>query len=102
LEQQKEALEKRRATAKARRVLGFVDVQVDENGNTILAEEGDGVTDKQWDDYLTVKKKYDTKVEENRARKKIDIVTPVLGISKQEYLDGMLRSDEYFKEMDGK
>jgi len=38
-------------------------------------------------------------VSDQRARKKIDIITPVQGISRDEYKEGMLRSDEHFKNM---
>lgn len=49
---------------------------------------------------LNIKRtKYEKQVQEQRARKEIDIVTPVQGISKQEYKEGMLRSDEHFKQV---
>ena len=81
----------------ARRKLGFIDLETDANGNTILAEEWVGVSDKVMEELKINKTKYDKQVQEQRARKKIDIVTPVQGISREEYKKGMLRSDEYFK-----
>ena len=41
----KEHLTQRRETAKARSLLGFIDIEIDENGEKIPAEEGIGVHD---------------------------------------------------------
>ena len=94
-----EHIEQRKENAKARRKLGFIDLETDENGKTILAEDGIGVSDRVMEELTINKTKYDKQVQEQRARKKIDIVTPVQGISRQEYQKGMLRSDEYFKDV---
>mmetsp|Transcript_22786 Transcript_22786/g.28213 ORF Transcript_22786/g.28213 Transcript_22786/m.28213 type:complete len:261 (-) Transcript_22786:97-879(-) len=93
----KENLEQRLENAKARRLLGFMDFEVDESGKEIPAEEGLGVEDKVMQELAVRRSKYDKQVQEQRARKQIDIVTPVQGISRQEYKDAMLRSDEHFK-----
>ncbi len=80
-----EHIEQRKENAKARRKLGFIDLETDENGKTILAEEGMGVSDRVMEELTINKTKYDKQVQEQRARKKIDIVTPVQGISREEY-----------------
>ena len=43
--------------------------------------------------------KYNKAVQESRDRKKVDIVTPVAGISRDEYDRSMLQSNEYFKDV---
>ena len=74
-------------------------METDADGNTILAEDGMGVEDPVMQELAIKASKYQKQVQDQRARKKIDIITPVQGISRDEYKDGMLRSDEYFKNM---
>ena len=72
-------------------------METTEDGRTILAEEGSGVEDPVADALHINSTKYEEEVQEQLARKKIPIVAPVKGISRQEYVDGMLRPDEEFK-----
>lgn len=95
----KEHLAQRRENAKARRLLGLIDIEIDENGNAIPAEEGLGVSDKIIEDLAIRRSEYDKQVQEQRARKRIEIPVPVQGISKQEYREQMLRQDEHFKDV---
>lgn len=46
-----------------------------------------GVRDKTLEDLAIRKSEYDKQVQEQRARKRIEIPTPVQGISRQEYKD---------------
>ena len=85
--------------AKERRKLGFIDMEIDADGNSILAEDGMGVEDPVMQELEIKATKYQKQVSDQRARKKIDIITPVQGISRDEYKEGMLRSDEHFKNM---
>jgi len=39
---------------------------------------------------------YYKKVQEKKDRKKVPVVVPVQGISRQEYVEGMLRPEEKF------
>ena len=95
----KENLEQKIENAKQRRLLGFIDVEIDENGNAIPAEEGHGVKDKVMEDLHVRMSKYQQQVQETRERKKIEIVTPVAGIGKKEQADSVLRSGEYFQDV---
>ena len=90
---------KRVENAKVRRKLGFIDFQTDADGNIVPVEEGQGVDDPVLDEFNIKDALYQKKVQDIRSRKKVDIVTPVAGISKEEYRNGMLRSDEYFKDV---
>lgn len=78
-------MQKRVETAKSRRKLGFNDTEVDADGKTIRAEEGNGVSDHIMDELAIKQKKYFTAEKEKRDRKKIPIVVPVQGISRDEY-----------------
>jgi len=91
--------EKNVETAKARRRLGFIDLEVDAAGNTINAEDGLGVVDPVMNELKINSDRYLKSVQEQRARKKIDITTPVAGISREEFQKGMLREDEMFKDV---
>ena len=91
--------QKRVDNAKARRKLGFIDMETDENGNTVLAQDGNGVEDKVLEDLNIKSSSYLKQVQENKDRKKIDIITPVAGIGKSEYKKDMLRSEEFFKDV---
>ena len=55
----KEHLTQRRETAKARSLLGFIDIEIDENGEKIPAEEGIGVHDKVLEDLNIRRTKYE-------------------------------------------
>lgn len=59
----------------------------------------EGVDDPIMDDLKVKEAKWAQTVQEERERKPIKLVTPIAGISKQEYRDDMLRSDEYFKDV---
>ena len=91
--------EKHIAYAKERRRLGFIDIEIDADGNAIPAEEGNGVADSVMDELTTNSTRYHKQVQEQKARKKIDIITPIQGVGRGEYEKGMLRSDEYFKDI---
>ena len=95
----RENLAQKREIAKARKLLGFLDNEVTEEGETISAEDGLGVQDKVLEDLNIRRTKYEKQVQEQRARKEINIVTPVQGISKAEWKEGMLRSDEHFQKV---
>jgi len=43
--------------------------------------------------------RYQKQVQDQRARKKIEIITPIQGISRQEYEESMLKKDEHFKDV---
>jgi len=60
----KEHLIQRRETAKARSLLGFIDIEIDENGEKIPAEEGIGVDDKVLEDLNIRRTKYEKQVQE--------------------------------------
>lgn len=95
----KEELSKKRTeNIKIRRRLGFIDLQADENGNLVEIPDEQGVDDELMDKLNLKKARWEKTVEEERERKPMQIVTPISGISKDEYKDGMLRSDEYFKD----
>ena len=89
---------KRLEHAKNRRSLGFIDFQTDANGNLMPLEDGQGVDDQVMDRLNIKDARYQKKVQDIRSRKKVEIVTPVAGISKEEYRKGMLRPDEFFKD----
>ena len=90
---------KRLEHAKNRRSLGFIDFHSDANGNLMPLEDGQGVDDQVMDELNIKDARYQKKVQDIRSRKKVEIVTPVAGISKEEYRKGMLRSDEFFKDV---
>lgn len=91
--------ERRVGNAKARRKLGFIDMETDADGNSVLSEDGIGVEDKVMEDLEIRSTTYQKAVQEQRDRKKIKIITPVQGISRAEYEDGKLRPDEHFKDI---
>ena len=62
-------------------------------------EDGQGVDDQVMDELNVKDARYQKKVQDIRSRKKVEIITPVSGISKEEYREGMLRSDEFFKDV---
>ena len=61
-------------------------------------EEG-GVDDRVADELEIRSSKYERTVQEQRARKKVDMPTNVQGISRDEYVKGMLRDDERFRDV---
>ena len=61
-------------------------------------EDGQGVDDQVMDRLNIKDARYQKKVQDIRSRKKVEIVTPIAGISKEEYRKGMLRPDEFFKD----
>lgn len=80
--------------AKKRSQLGFLDFVEDADGNLVPATQ---VDDPAADRLAVNDARYQKQIAEQRARKKIEIVTPVEGISREEYDRHMLRSDEHFK-----
>ena len=62
-------------------------------------DEGEGVDDPDLEELMVNDARYQKKVQDTRERKKIDIITPIAGVSKEEYREAMLRSDEYFKDV---
>ena len=90
---------KRVKNAKIRRSLGFIDFETDENGNVVPIDESQGVDDPVMEELTIKDARYQKKVQETRERKKINIITPIAGVSKEEYREAMLRSDEYFKDV---
>lgn len=109
-EEQKQAAEKGLGTplehkeknvqyAIQRRKLGFIDLETTADGKTILAEEGMGVADPVMHELEIKATRYQKQVQDQRARKKIDIITPIQGISRAEYEESMLKQDEHFKDV---
>ena len=92
----KENKEQRVKNAQARRKLGFIDVEIDADGNEVRAEDGIGVEDKVMEELEIKSTEYYKKVQEKKDRKKVPVVVPVQGISRQEYVEGMLRPEEKF------
>ena len=92
----KENKEQRVKNAQARRKLGFIDVEIDADGNEVRAEDGTGVEDKVMEELEIKSTEYYKKVQEKKDRKKVPVVVPVQGISRQEYVEGMLRPEEKF------
>lgn len=84
--------------AKARKRLGFIDLEEDADGNSIEAVDGLGVSDPVMEELQINSTRYEKAVQETKARKRIKITTPVEGISRDEYKAGMLRSEEYFRD----
>ena len=82
-----------------RRKLGFIDLETTADGKTILAEEGMGVDDPVMHELEIKSTRYQKKVQEQRARKKLEIVTPIQGISRAEYEESMLKPNELFKDV---
>ena len=71
--------EKRVQYAKARRKLGFLDIETDIDGN-IISSSGEGiggVDDPVMDDLYKNKTRFEKAVQENKERKTVDIVTEV-------------------------
>lgn len=62
-----------------------------------MAEEVSGVDDRTMDDLAINSTNYQKQVQEQRARKKIEIVAPVQGISRKEFQNSMLGPEEMFK-----
>ena len=62
-------------------------------------DENAGVDDPVMEELMVKDARYQKKVQDTRERQRIDIVTPIAGVSKEEYREGMLRSDEYFKDV---
>ena len=73
---------KRVENQKIRRKLGFIDYKTDADGNIIEVADGEGVDDQVMDEFNINDARYQKKVQETRARKKIDIVTPVQGVGR--------------------
>jgi len=78
----RENLEHKRENARIRRRLGFFDMEIDADGNEIQAEEGHGVEDEEADKFRITSARHEQAIKDNTERQKVDIVTPITGISK--------------------
>lgn len=95
-EKQQELTEKHIRYAQDRKKLGFIDLETTADGKTVVAEQ---VEDPTMDELTVNSTRYQKQVQEQRARKKIDIVAPIQGISRKEHVDAMLKPDEHYKDV---